>query len=84
MGLTYYDRLTTDGILSLEAPPSTGFSSLYDNVVEISNTGIEFDFNYNLYSNADTAINLFGNYTAAKNVVEKPVSYTHLTLPTKA
>ena len=71
VGLTYYDRLTTDGILSLEAPPSTGFTSLYSNVAEISNKGIEFDFNYNLYNNADTAINIFGNYTAAENVVEK-------------
>ena len=71
IGLTYYDRLTTDGILPLESPPSTGFTSLYDNVVEISNTGIEFDFNYNLFSNADTSVNLFGNFTAADNVVEK-------------
>jgi len=80
LGFTYYDRLTTDGILSLEAPPSTGFSSLYDNVVEISNTGIEIDFNYNLFSNSDTAVNLFGNFTATENIVEKLPGVSRLIL----
>ena len=70
-GATYYNRLTTDGILQVETPPSTGFTERYANAAEISNKGIELDFNYNLYSDADFSFNLFGNFTAYKNIVEK-------------
>ena len=80
LGFTYYDRLTTDGILSLETPPSTGFSSRYVNAAEISNSGIEFDFNYNLYSNNDLKLNLFGNFTRYKNIVEKLPEVSRLIL----
>jgi TonB-linked SusC/RagA family outer membrane protein len=80
VGFTYYNRLTTDGILSLETPPSTGFSSRYVNAAEISNTGIEFDFNYNLYSNKDLKLNVFGNFTKYKNIVEKLPEVSRLIL----
>lgn len=71
LGFTYYDRLTTDGILSVETPASTGFTDRYINAAEISNTGVEFDFNYNLYKSGDFSLNLFGNFTAYKNIVER-------------
>ncbi len=71
IGATYYNRLTTDGILQLETPPSTGFTERYANAAEISNKGIELDFNYNLISSSDLSVNLFGNFTAYKNIVEK-------------
>ena len=71
VGFTYYDRTTTDGILNLETPPSTGFTSRYANAAEISNNGIEFDFSYDLYSNNDFKVNVFGNFTRYKNIVTK-------------
>jgi TonB-linked SusC/RagA family outer membrane protein len=71
VGFTYYDRLTTDGILSVEVPASTGFTDRYINAAEISNSGVEFDFNYDLYKSGDFSMNLFGNFTAYKNIVEK-------------
>ena len=71
IGGTYYDRLTTDGILRLEVPPSTGFTERYANAAEISNKGFEFDFNYDLYSGKDFSFNVFGNFTRYKNIVEK-------------
>jgi len=70
VGATYYNRLTTDGILQLETPPTTGFTERYANAAEISNKGIELDFNYKLISNTDLSVNLFGNFTAYKNIVE--------------
>ena len=71
IGGTYYDRLTTDGILRLEVPQSTGFTERYANAAEISNKGFEFDFNYDLYSGKDFSFNVFGNFTRYKNIVEK-------------
>jgi TonB-linked SusC/RagA family outer membrane protein len=71
LGFTYYDRLTTDGILSVEVPATTGFTSRYVNAAEISNSGVEFDFSYDLYKSGDFSMNLFGNFTAYKNIVEK-------------
>lgn len=71
LGFTYYDRLTTDGILSVETPASTGFTDRYINAAEISNRGVEFDFNYDLYKSGDFSLNLFGNFTAYKNIVER-------------
>ena len=71
LGFTYYDRLTTDGILSVEVPATTGFTSRYINAAEISNSGVEFDFSYDLFKSGDFSMNLFGNFTAYKNIVEK-------------
>ena len=71
LGLTYYNRLTTDGILEIEVPPSTGYSSIYRNAAEISNKGVEFDFNLNLVNNDSFSANIFGNFTTYKNIVEK-------------
>jgi TonB-linked SusC/RagA family outer membrane protein len=40
--LTYYNKNTTDVILQLSIPTSTGFGSFYDNVGAITNKGVEF------------------------------------------
>ena len=71
LGATYYNRLTTDGILRIELPPSTGFTEQYQNAAEISNKGIELDFNYNQLSANYLKVNIFGNFTSYKNIVEK-------------
>lgn len=71
LGATYYNRTTKDGILRVETPPSSGFAERYVNAAEISNKGIEFDFNLNAINNQDLSLNLFGNFTAYKNIVEK-------------
>lgn len=70
-GITYYNRKTEDAILEVEYPASTGYASGFQNVAEISNKGIEVDFNYNLFSSEDFSWNVFGNVTSYKNVVEK-------------
>ncbi|MSR36497.1 MAG: SusC/RagA family TonB-linked outer membrane protein [Gemmatimonadetes bacterium] len=41
LGLTYYDNHTTDAILSVDVPPSTGFFSKYANAAEFQNKGWE-------------------------------------------
>lgn len=41
LGVTYYNRKTTDAILNLPVPYSTGFSSIYRNAAEFQNKGWE-------------------------------------------
>ncbi|PHI20637.1 SusC/RagA family TonB-linked outer membrane protein [Lewinellaceae bacterium SD302] len=71
LGITYYDRTTEDGILPLEAPPSSGFTTVYSNAAEISNTGIELDAYYNIITKNDMSWKIFGNFTTNENKVEK-------------
>lgn len=71
LGATYYNRTTKDGILRVETPPSSGFAERYINAAEISNKGVEFDFNLNALNTDELSLNIFGNFTAYKNIVEK-------------
>ncbi|WP_026231900.1 SusC/RagA family TonB-linked outer membrane protein [Neolewinella persica] len=70
LNLTVYDRNTTDGILPLEAPPSSGFSTIYANAAEISNRGLEVDAYFNVIQKKDVNLRVFTNFTTNKNQVE--------------
>ena len=70
MGITYYNRVTEDALLDIDAPPTTGYTSVYRNAAEISNTGIEVDFSYRAFSDADKNLRFFGNFTRNRNIVE--------------
>ena len=71
IGITYYNRVTEDALLDIEAPPSSGFSTVYRNAAEITNTGIELDFSYRAVSTADLGLRFFGNFTHFRNIVTK-------------
>lgn len=43
--LVYYNRNTFDMLMSITTPASLGYTSYYDNVGNMANTGLEFDFN---------------------------------------
>lgn len=70
LNLTYYDRTTSDGILPLEAPPSSGFSTIFSNAAEITNKGIEADAYYNVIRRDDINWRIFTNFTSNENTVE--------------
>lgn len=70
LGLTYYSRLTTDAILNIDLPASTGFSSTFKNAAEISNKGIEVDANIQVLKSKDWSIDLNANFSRNKNIVE--------------
>lgn len=40
--ITYYNKVTSDVIMNVAIPVSTGFGNFYDNVGEITNQGVEF------------------------------------------
>lgn len=53
MGLNYYNRKTYDMLMSVPLPYSTGYSSRYENVGQMTNQGIDFDFTYNFVNTKD-------------------------------
>ena len=80
VGLTYYDRVTEDALLQVETPPSSGFSSRFANIAEITNTGVEFDFSYNILTTNDTRWRIFGNASHNENIVTKLPDVSRLIL----
>src|SRR5690606_18241145 len=42
---TYYDQVTNDLVLSVPLPYSSGFTSQYQNIGEVSNKGVELTLN---------------------------------------
>ena len=69
--LEWYYRKTTDMLYSFAVAPSNGYSSYYDNVGDLYNTGIELDLNYNIIhtKNIDWNVNL--NFSTLKNRISK-------------
>jgi TonB-linked SusC/RagA family outer membrane protein len=48
LGVTYYEALTTDAIVQVSVPPSTGFFAKYANAAEFSNKGWELSATANI------------------------------------
>ncbi|MFT5998570.1 MAG: TonB-linked SusC/RagA family outer membrane protein [Neolewinella sp.] len=69
LNVTVYDRTTTDGILPLEAPPSSGFSTTFANAAEITNRGLELDAYFNIIQKEDMNLRIFTNFTTNRNEV---------------
>ena len=70
--VSYYNKKTNGVILDLAVPRSLGFSSYYDNVGAVSNTGIEFSFtSRNIVKKLfswSTQFNIARNYNKILNI----------------
>lgn len=67
--LTYYDVRTSDQIISIPIPESTGFGANRTNIGEVSNEGLEAQLNLTPVSNRLVNWDLFVNYSANDNQV---------------
>ena len=69
--LEWYYRKTTDMLYSFAVAPSNGYSSYFDNVGDMYNTGFELELNYNVIhtNNIDWDIRL--NVSTLKNRISK-------------
>ena len=63
--IEYYNRKTTDMLMSFPVPPSMGYSSYYANVGDMVNKGVEVDLNFTpiLSKHVQWDINLNMTYT---------------------
>jgi len=64
-GVTYYNALTTDAILGVDVPRSTGYWAAFANAAEFSNTGWELSATANIYESDTFGWDLTGQW--AKN-----------------
>lgn len=75
--LDYYNKYTYDLLLSTPIPGKTGFSSIYSNVGEMSNKGVEFQITSQNIKNKNFEWNTTFNISHNVNKVEKlPVSFS--------
>ena len=73
LGVTFYDRLTSDKYASLSLPSTTGWSSVTNNNGKFRNRGIEVDVNANLLNTKDFTWTANFNIGYNKNtIVELP------------
>jgi TonB-linked SusC/RagA family outer membrane protein len=64
--ITYYSKVTSDVIMNVSIPVSTGFGSFYDNVGGITNKGLEFSLK--TVNIRQKNFNWTTNFSVARNV----------------
>ena len=69
LSVTYYDALSTDVILGLPLPPSTGFTSQVQNAAEISNKGLEVALNLRPVNMPNFGWTVGGIWSRNRNIV---------------
>jgi TonB-linked SusC/RagA family outer membrane protein len=67
----YYYRKTTDMLFSFSVAPSLGYSSYYDNVGDMYNTGLEIDLSANIFRTRDFSWDVNLNLSTIKNRITK-------------
>ena len=69
---TYYDRTTTDILVPLTVPRSTGFSTYFTNIGEMTNKGVEIGLGLTpVRMNNGFSWEVFSSFTTNKNEVTK-------------
>ncbi len=69
LGLTMYSAKSTDVILSLPVPPSTGYFSQVQNAAELTNKGFEVALNWRALTTPSLAWTIGAQYAKNKNKV---------------
>lgn len=73
LSVNYFDKITSGILLAVPFPFTTGFASASRNVGKMQNSGVEFDFNANIFDQGDFRWSLGFNATFLKNkVLELP------------
>ena len=79
--LDFFYRLTSDMLFAVPVAPSMGYSSFYDNIGDMSNTGIELVLNGDIVRTRNVVWSVNANLTSVKNkVLSLPDSRKDLTV----
>ncbi len=71
LDFTFYDKYTTNSIINITLPPSSGFSTKLTNIGEVRNYGIEVGFDADLIRmNNGLTWNVYTAFTRNRNIVE--------------
>ncbi len=68
-GFTYFSTSTTDQIVPTGVSSSTGYTSLLQNVGEVTNKGVEAYVDFDVLESTDWRMSIGGNYTYLDNQV---------------
>lgn len=68
-GIEYFNRMTTDMLFPTPVAPSQGYTSLYKNVGDMNNYGVEGDFHFELVNSRDVQWDFNLNVSYLKNTV---------------
>ena len=68
-GIEYYNRMTTDMLFPTPVAPSQGYTSLYKNVGDMNNYGVEGDFHFVLVNKKNVQWDFNLNASYLKNTV---------------
>lgn len=66
-----YKRKTTDMLMSVPLPTTTGFSSQMLNIGGMSNRGVEVELSYDAYRSRDGFVNVYANYSYNRNKIDE-------------
>ncbi|OGX89863.1 SusC/RagA family TonB-linked outer membrane protein [Hymenobacter coccineus] len=66
---TYYNNKTTDAILAISKPYTTGYSSQFQNAATITNKGVELQLDGAIIKTQDFGFNLAANFSQNRNNV---------------
>lgn len=75
-----YDRLSTDQLVLIEIPASTGFENFFTNIGEVRNRGIEASLDITPVQTPDFSWNLLTTFTHNKNTIEELGGLDEVTL----
>ena len=68
-GIEYFNRMTTDMLFPTPVAPSQGYTSLYKNVGDMNNYGVEGDFHFNVVNRKNVQWDIHLNASYLKNKV---------------
>ena len=68
--LEYYRRMTSDMLFSFSVAPSLGYSSYYDNVGDMTNSGVELEMNVNIFNRKNLNWDVYFNLATVSNNID--------------
>ena len=67
--IEYFKRNTTNMLYSFSVAPSAGYTSYWDNVGDMYNSGVELELNFNIINTRKVRWDIFANATTLKNKI---------------
>lgn len=71
LDVNVYTRKTTDMLMGIPLPYTTGFSTQTVNIGGLRNTGIELEANYDVYRSSQGYFNVYANYSYNRNKIDE-------------
>ena len=66
----YYRRKTTDMLFSFSVAPSLGYPNYYDNIGDMTNSGVELEMNVNIFKKKNLYWDVYFNIATVKNNID--------------